>query len=347
MIKFEKNRIYFYLLISLLVNALNFFGELEDEGAQEAIIEALVLLPSIYFFIIGVYMLRFQIKQNRFYKKIICKANFNKNIFWVSLIVIKSIIFSFIFDFISILFFNDDPGEPLFDSMFWIIFISILFVIILVYILEAFIETQIEQQKIKLLLSKLEQEKSIAKYNALKNQINPHFLFNSFNSLISLISTNQEKAEFFLQELANIYRYVLYQSEETVVSLKKELKLINSYIALQKIRHGENLVIEKLIDADQLGLLLPPMSLEVLVENSIKHNIIEKSSPLKIKISTYRNFIQISNNYQPKKAETTENRGIGQQNLINRYRLINQELPVFFIKNNEYIARIPLIEPEL
>ena len=230
---------------------------------------------------------------------------------------------------------------------FWAVLLSFFVIILFIYFVEVFLESQQEKQDIKIKLAQYQNEKSIAQYLALKKQLNPHFLFNSFNSLSGLISTDAKKAEYFLQELSNIYRYNLTQSEEVVVPLKKELELINSYISLQKIRFKNSILFENSIKESQLNLLIPPMTLELLFENAIKHNIIESSKPLKISIISEENNITVINNFQPKNNAYEKSLGIGQKNLINQYKILHPKPPTFKILNGNYIASIPLIQPEI
>lgn len=244
--------------------------------------------------------------------------------------------------------FFDDDGSKLFDVGFLAICAAALLTIVFVYMLESFLESENEKQEIKIQMSKYEYEKSMAKYLALKKQLNPHFLFNSFNSLAALVETDHEKASQFIEELSNVYRYTLAESEEFVVPLQKEIQLINSYFNLQKIRHGEAININIEIPGEKLSWLIPPMTLELLVENAIKHNMFSKKQPLDIRILTYNDFMLVENQYRPKlPVNSKTSTGIGINSLIKQYDFIYEQKPEFKIEDQIYIAKIPLLKPEL
>ncbi|WP_298546628.1 histidine kinase [uncultured Aquimarina sp.] len=345
----NTNRIYFYLFIVLLFNGFHLISEIYTSNIQEGIWETFVLLPISFVFTLVIFWSRLYLKE-KIIPKIIDIENRSQFLgIWTVVIFLKTVFLTFMLKGISSALFNDDDdiNESFFDLGFWSILLINFSVIAFVYFVEIFLESQQEKQDIKIKLTQYQSEKSIAQYMALKKQLNPHFLFNSFNSLSGLISTDTKKAEYFLQELSNVYRYNLTQSEEVVVPLKKELELINSYISLQKIRFGDNIIFENHLEESQLHLLIPPMTLELLFENAIKHNIIENSKPLKISIISQENNIDVINNFQPKSNEYEKSLGIGQKNLVNQYKMLHSLAPTFKIINDNYIASIPLIEPEI
>jgi sensor histidine kinase YesM len=199
----------------------------------------------------------------------------------------------------------------------------------------------------KTLIETEEQKRVIieSQYAALLSQINPHFLFNSLNALVSLIPESPEKAVEFVNRFSKIYRYVLDSKDKIVCELKDELDFADAYCFLQKIRFGDNLIIEKKIDYQYLGLFLPPLSLQSLIENAIKHNEISKISPLQINIYIRDGFINVENKLTPKVGKSGST-GIGLKNLSDRYLHLCKEKPDFYIENNFYIARLPLIKEE-
>ena len=216
--------------------------------------------------------------------------------------------------------------------------------ILLMITLEAwifFIEGNRSARKAEL----LEKELIKIRFETLKNQLNPHFMFNSLNVLSGLINRDTKKAQKFIDEFSLIYRYALETLEKQVVSLKDELEFVKSYIYLQELRYGENLQFDITLNADLSEYLVPPLSLQVLAENAIKHNIINKDKPLAISIYSENKCIVVRNNYQLKQ-NIRPGKGIGQENLAKRYAMISDMKPEFIIKNNYYIAKIPLIEYE-
>ena len=184
------------------------------------------------------------------------------------------------------------------------------------------------------------------KYEALKNQINPHFLFNSLNTLSSLIYQDTGKSDQFIKKFADVFRYVLELNQEQLVPVKREISFLDAYLFLQKFRYGEALLVEKSLSSDLLNAKIPPLSLQLVVENAIKHNVISQQQPLRICIESDQNTLVVKNNYQHRE-NLGESTGIGQKNLIEKYRLINMPLPEFSLNGDEYHVRLPLIDKEL
>jgi LytS/YehU family sensor histidine kinase len=165
------------------------------------------------------------------------------------------------------------------------------------------------------------------------------------NTVYSLIDTYPDKAKEFISMFSKTYRHVLDVKEKIVVSLKEEIEFLNSYIFLQKIRHEGNLEISINIDAQKLNNYIPPLSLQMLVENAIKHNIVSGKMPLKIHIYINEEYLYVKNNLQLK-TDIPESTKIGLNNLTKRYKHISERIPDFYIRDNEYIARIPIINEE-
>ena len=181
------------------------------------------------------------------------------------------------------------------------------------------------------------------RFEVLKNQMNPHFMFNSLNVLTGLIETDPEKSQRFIEEFSSIYRYVLDTIEQSVVSLEKELEFARSYMYLQKIRHGEYLRYDVNIRSELLSYYLPPLSLQVVLENAIKHNLVSDEKPLKIEIYDSDDALMIINNLQPKMT-FGKSTGIGQKNLVKRYSMISSRVPEFQVETDTYRVRLPLIK---
>lgn len=190
----------------------------------------------------------------------------------------------------------------------------------------------------------LEKEMSQMRFEMLKSQINPHFMFNSLNVLSGLIDKSPVQAQEFIDEFSSIYRYVLETIEQPVTTLKNELDFIRSYLFLQQMRYGENLTYSVEIPSGKLDSYLPPLSLQVLIENAIKHNIVNEAKPLHIEIYTENSVLVVKNPIQPKISGTST--GVGLKNLQKRYALITQLEPVLTVLNNQYIAKLPLLDPE-
>jgi two-component system, LytTR family, sensor kinase len=190
---------------------------------------------------------------------------------------------------------------------------------------------------------KMKRENVESQYAALKNQVNPHFLFNSLNTLSSLIRVSPDKALEYVDKFSKIYRYVLDMSDKMIIELREELSFLQSYYYLQKLRFGDNLNIDIEIPAESLNEYVLPLSLQILIENVVKHNEISSERPMKIFIGTANGFLMVSNSLQLKmNVENTT--GIGLTNLKERYLHITDTAPEFYATSDQYIAKIPLIK---
>jgi two-component system LytT family sensor kinase len=188
---------------------------------------------------------------------------------------------------------------------------------------------------------KLREENLIFQNETLKNQVNPHFLFNSLNTLSALVSTNPETAEKFINRLASVYRYILENSRKDKVPLQSELEFIRDYFELHKIRDGEKILLKT--DAPEPGKYeILPVSLQILVENAIKHNMATRENPLFISIYIENKSVIVRNNLQ-KMGVQLQSTKIGLRNLAERVRLTTGSELIIEETNSEFIVKIPLI----
>ena len=179
-------------------------------------------------------------------------------------------------------------------------------------------------------------------YQSLKDQVRPHFLFNSLSSLATLINTDADRATQFVHKLSDVYRYVLEQRENELVPLNEELKFLEDYIYLQKIRFGENLQVNHSLDLDQTRMVIP-LSLQLLVENAIKHNEISGEHPLHIDIlSTEQGHVIIKNNLR-KKEVTEPSLGMGLENLRKQVDFFSEDSLLIQEEDGSFIVRVPTI----
>jgi len=179
--------------------------------------------------------------------------------------------------------------------------------------------------------------------DSLKSQLDPHFLFNSLNTLASLVGEQNQPAQTFLSQLSDVYRYVLVNREKNEVSVSEEIEFLNSYIYLNKIRFRENLQVEINITPEVYNRNIAPLSLQMLMENALKHNAALLEMPLRITISDKESgYLIIENNIQEKKI-IEQSTKVGLQNIINRYRLLTDK-EVFVLKTTEFFTvKIPLL----
>jgi len=187
----------------------------------------------------------------------------------------------------------------------------------------------------------LQKENNAARYTALQNQLNPHFLFNSLNTLIAEIEYNPTNAVRFTRNLSDVYRYVLQSQDKTLVALAEELAFLQSYLFLHEVRLGNCITCSTLIPPEATDYQLPPLTLQLLVENVIKHNSINPNKPMEITIHIDGGFLIVSNPVHPKKHEPTS--GVGLQNLSNRCKLmLGTDIHVSH-ENQVFTVKVPLI----
>ena len=191
----------------------------------------------------------------------------------------------------------------------------------------------------------LEQMRIVQEFDNLKSQVNPHFLFNCFNTLSSLITEDKKQAEVFLNELSKIYRYLLRSNEHGITTLESELKFIESYCQLLKTRHGDGLQVSMEIDKKYFPYILPSLALQLVVENAVKHNVILKDSPLNIMIMTTNSGkLVVTNNLQRKDRQVSSNK-VGLTNIVKKYRLMKKEEISVRDDGKEFAVIVPLIQP--
>lgn len=180
----------------------------------------------------------------------------------------------------------------------------------------------------------------------LKSQVNPHFLFNSLNSLSSLIHEDEKKSEKFLNEMSKVYRYMLQNDEETLVPLRTELRFLESYIYLLKARHGDSLQLNLEIDQAAEEKLVPPLALQAILEDTVACNSICRDCPLVITLkSDAQDLVVIQHNVVPRMASEIEElpEGAGLQNLVSKYRLLNRGELCVQEENRTRSIQLPLI----
>jgi LytS/YehU family sensor histidine kinase len=192
---------------------------------------------------------------------------------------------------------------------------------------------------------KLKREHIKSQLNALLHQLDPHFLFNSLNSLYAIIDKDTGKAKMFIKKFSDIYRYVLDVKGQLVIELNNEVKFLQEYYDLIEMRYGANLKLHIKINVEKLNLFIPPLSLQLLFENAVKHNVISSSNPLVVELYDEGEYLIMKNKIR-RKNKVEQRPGMGLKNLTERYSYLEAEKPEFYIKNNYYIAKVPLIKDE-
>ncbi|WP_299211454.1 2TM domain-containing protein [uncultured Aquimarina sp.] len=181
-----------------------------------------------------------------------------------------------------------------------------------------------------------------AKFAALKNQLDPHFLFNSLNVLTSLIDENPRMAQKFTTSLSKVYRYVLEQKDKELVTIDEELKFAKTYMTLLKLRFEDSIIFEMPESASNPEAKVVPLSLQILLENTIKHNVVMPNRPLHIKIYEDEGFLIVENNLQPKQV-IKQSSGVGLGNVKQRYGLLTKREFSVFKTETAFIAKLPIL----
>jgi sensor histidine kinase YesM len=193
-------------------------------------------------------------------------------------------------------------------------------------------------------LLKLQKENLQSQFDVLKQQVNPHFLFNSLNVLTSLIKLEPDLAEKFSEQLSKVYRYVLENKDCELVDLKTELNFLEAYIFLLNIRFVNKLRININIPTENENDRIVPLAMQLLIENAIKHNVMSKANPLIIDVFIDdQHYLNIINNLQERPSQIIST-GVGLNNILNRYLLLNLAPPVFIKTDNQFIAKIKLVK---
>ena len=191
---------------------------------------------------------------------------------------------------------------------------------------------------------KLREENLRYRYRTLKTQINPHFLFNSLNTLSEMVYTDAGKADNYIQKLAGIYRFILDNEETDLLLLNEELAFVEHYFSLQKERYGDKIeLVVSVENPDKFKII--PISLQILIENALKHNSSSKEKPLKITVSADNGYLIVSNNIQ-KKNILSDSSGTGLLNLKERVKLIMNKEMLISQTNGQFIVELPLIAIE-
>jgi LytS/YehU family sensor histidine kinase len=189
----------------------------------------------------------------------------------------------------------------------------------------------------------LKRENLNAQLDALRTQVNPHFLFNNLNTLVSLIPEDPKQAVDFVQQLSKLYRHILEVKDEKSILLKDELDVLKAYAFLLKTRFGNNLEVNINVPEEKMSKKIVPLSLQLLMENAIKHNIVSADKPLQIDVFTQNGSLVVSNNLQIKN-QVTESTGIGLDNIRNRYKLLSEKPVKVTANDTNFTVSIPLIE---
>jgi LytS/YehU family sensor histidine kinase len=219
----------------------------------------------------------------------------------------------------------------------WFILLAGILIVIVVYIIIKYRDGKLQR------LALLEQEKIAFDYEHLKSQVNPHFLFNSLNTLTNLIEDNQENAVAYTERLSDLYRNMLTYHNKDLITLGEEWKILSAYLYIQQSRFGKALQIKgEVPEKFRTSAKIPPMALQLLVENAIKHNVVSVSSPLIIEVIVSEKEITVSNKINPKIRQEMES-GIGLANISNRYAMLTRRKVYYGQTDENWVVKLPLL----
>lgn len=225
----------------------------------------------------------------------------------------------------------------------FIVAMVITFIIILsIYLFhfyKAYKENQLKEQKIIAGTAN-------AQFESLKNQIDPHFLFNSLNVLSSLIEENPENAQRFTTSLSKIYRYVLEQKDKELVTVQEELAFAKTYMNLLKMRFENSITFELPVHLELEDAKVVPLSLQLLLENTIKHNVVSEKKPLHITIYIKDNYLVVENNLQ-KKEVLQDRKGVGLQNIVSRYAILSERKVLIDDSKETFAVYLPILTKQI
>jgi ligand-binding sensor domain-containing protein len=209
-------------------------------------------------------------------------------------------------------------AKPIWKRVWFIALIILLIAVLLYWYIKS---RELNLKK----MQKLEQEKIQFQFQVLRNQVNPHFLFNSFNTLISFIEDDPAMAVDYVENLSSFFRNIVNYRDQDVISLAEEVGILKTYFYLQQKRHGQNLVLNiSISEAEKRLIFIPPLTLQLLIENAIKHNAVSKETPLQIQVYLEKDKLVIKNNINPK-ITREPGTGTGLQNIVKRYNLLSGE----------------------
>ncbi len=245
---------------------------------------------------------------------------------------------------------------PYISSVYVLISVSILYIFVYNFFARfrkneaSLVNTKLDLQEKENEILRLEKDRLKNSISHLKGQLNPHFLFNSLSTLTGIIHMDSDKAVNYVEELSNMYRYILQTDNKELIDLESELDLLDSYNYLVSMKYGKNYELNIDIDDDYMDYKLPPLSLQTMIENIFKHNTIDLNHKMKIDIFIADMFIVIINDIHKKESAfqyKEKKAGIGQQNITAIYQYYSERKPIYEIKNNKYIVKIPLIDKDV
>jgi len=334
------------LWLSLSISILVHFSRVFDETISHSSSQSSVIyfLGNILSEVLITFVICFLLFQINFYilKPLQTNGTHKRTTIAIALLVSFTIVLIFshyLFEFKGMIFPRVEVGRNEGAFMFKDFFVALV-VIICVNVVKVIYQNQ--QNRLEIQALKIENLQS--QFDALKNQVSPHFLFNSLNSLKTLIRETPEVAQEYLNHLSSVLRYTLQVNENKLVSLNDELQFVESYFFLIKLRFNKNITLVQNINDKLMNFKVPPLALQILIENAIKHNEISKRNSLEISVSTTDDTLVVRNNIN-KKYSPEPGAGVGLVNLSNQYRILAGKEILIKKDESNFVVEIPLLKP--
>lgn len=337
-----------YIIITFILGCLVFFigSYLQNGFYYKTFNDALIsfVFYQLYGFVLGYsnmfffdYMERRNWKKGDYLKRIVLGIAGSTLITLVGLFFLRGVTTVFYFGN-SLESFLENQTWQNYQFGFWIT-LTIVIGFHVVYFYNRYQQNRIKEQKVIA-------GTASAKFDALKNQLDPHFLFNSLNVLSSLIEENPVNAQKFTTALSKVYRYVLEQKSKELVTVDEELKFAKTYMSLLKMRFEDSIVFTMPETAQNPNSKVVPLSLQLLLENAVKHNMVTSSKPLNIKIYETNGYLVVENNLQPKQI-VKKSTGVGLNNIKQRYQLLTNKKININQQSSTFAVSIPMLTKKI
>ncbi len=340
--KHIKNIVVLFIIGSIVFGIGNlFYGDYHFESVNDFLISFVIY--QLYTFVLGysntyffTYMERFTWKKEDTIKRVVIGVSGSVIVTLIGLFLLRMLT-ALSLHRKSFSTFIAEESIRNYSFGLWI-------TLILVIIFHAFyFYNKYQQNKIK--EQKVIAGTASAKFDALKNQLDPHFLFNSLNVLTSLIEENPESAQRFTTALSKVYRYVLEQKNKALVTVDEELKFAKTYMSLIKMRFEDSIIFTMPDQVSNSEFKVVPLALQLLLENAVKHNMVTSTKPLQIKIYEANGFLIVENNLQPKQI-VKKSSGVGLSNIMQRYKLLTHKKIDINKEANRFSVAIPMLEKQ-
>lgn len=341
----RKTRLLIYsALLTLLVVYNVTLDFVNDESIRDIILESVIFIPTIslgllFLLVCQKWIINYTLSSSLYYISRTVNPRTTKIIGFL----IASLFISVGIRTISYFFLNDEESERFFNSIFFLYLLITATTFGITFLIENLLIKVITEKRLRSDISEIEFERNKFQQIILKKQLSPHFLFNSFSSLLGLIQKSPDDAEKFVIHLANIYRSSMHKDDELVITLQEEYNNSDSYLQLMMMRHPDAIKPNIVGDMNSTDYFLPPLTLLSLIENAVKHNAFSKEQPLMLTIKHEKDTVVVSNSYRPRSTDSTRNGGTGKENLAKQFRLLEYPEPEYKIENDYFHVKIHLI----